>query len=65
VWENIGEYRENSIDTQRGDEVTELLNWVVVRKGDIVRRKERWGKLKRSAYTAFLYEAKRLLFKII
>ena len=43
MWENIGECRENSIDTQRGDKVTELLNWVVVRKGDVVRRKERGG----------------------
>jgi hypothetical protein len=42
--------------------VTELLNWVAVRKGDIVRRKERWGKLKRSASTAFLHEAKQLFF---
>jgi len=53
----MGEWRENSVDARRGDKVTELLNWVVVRKGDVVRRKERWEKLKGSVSTAFLREA--------
>jgi len=46
VWENIGEWGENSVGAQRGDKVAELLKWLEVRKGDIVRRRERWGETK-------------------